>query len=112
MNNLLDSPAIEVKDAVPSFSRLYSGDNSISLCEVVGEGRFGGDLCDAGWIYGRPSYLGEAGNGDDASFLPSVVVIRPIFTKERVAMLTLCLPLSDLAILQDITWSLQWFFDI
>ena len=81
MNNLLDSPRIEVKDAVLSFSRLYSGENSISLCEAVGEGRFGGDLCDAGCMHARPSSLGEAGNGDDASRLPSVVVIRPIFTK-------------------------------
>ena len=87
MNNLLESPGIEVKDAVPSFSRLYSGENSISLCEAAGEGRFGGDICDTGWIYARPSYLGEAGNGDDASVLPSVV-IRPIFTKETVT----CLP--------------------
>ena len=107
MNNLLDSPGIEVKHAVLSFSGLYSGENSISLCE----GRFGGDLCDTGWIYARPSYLGEAGNGDDASVLPPVV-IRPIFTKERATMLTLCLPLSDVAILQDINRSLQWFLDI
>ena len=109
MNNLLKSPGIKVKHAVPSLSRLASGENPISLCEAVDEGRFGGDLCDAGWIYARPSYLSEASNGDDASLL---VVIRPIFTKERVAMLTLCLPLSDLAILQDIAWSLQWFLDI
>ena len=58
------------------------------------------------WMYG------EACNGDDASLLPSVVVIRPIFTKERVVMLTLCLPLSDVMILQDIDRSLQWFLDI
>ena len=79
MNNLLDSPGMKGKDAVPSFSRLYSGENSISLCEAVG----GGGLCDAGWIYTRRSYLGEVGNDDDASVLPSVVVIRPIFTKEE-----------------------------
>ena len=81
MNNLLDSPGIEVKDAVLSFSRLYSSENSISLCEAVDERRFGGDLCDGGCTYARPSYLGEAGNGDDVSVLPPVVVIRPIFTK-------------------------------
>ena len=109
LNNLLDSPRIEVKVAVLSFSRVYSGENSISLYEGVGEGRFGGDLCDAGWMYARPSYLDEAGNGDDTS---SVVVLRPIFTKERVTMLTLCLPLFDIAILQDIDRSFQWFLDI
>jgi hypothetical protein len=112
VNNLLDSPGIEVRDAVLSFSRLYSGENSMSLCEAVGEGRFDGDLCSAGWMYARSSYSGEVGNGDDASLLPSVVVVRPIFTKERKAMLTLCLPLSDVAILHDIDWSLQWFLEI
>ena len=81
------------------------------LCEAVGEGRFGGDLCDAGWMYARPSYLGEVGNNDDGSVLPCVVVIRPIVTKERVVMLTLCLSLSDVRILQDIDRSLQ-FLDI
>jgi len=112
VNNLLDSPGIEVKDAVLSLSRPYSGENSVSLCEAVGEGRFGGDLYDAEWMYARSSYLGEVGNGDDASLLPSVVVIRSIFTKERMAMLTLCLPLSDVVILHDIYRSLQWFLDI
>ena len=112
MNNLLDSPEIEVKDAVPSFSRLYSGENSISLCKAVGEGRFGGDFCDSGWIYARPSYFGEVGNDDDASVLPSVVVVRLIFSKERMVMLTLCLPLSDVAVLQNIYRCLQWFLDI
>lgn len=62
-------------------------------------------------MYARSSYLGEVGNGDDAS-LPSVVVIRPIFTKERMAMLTLCVPPSDVAILHDIDRSLQWFLEI
>ena len=73
--NLLNSPGIEVKDAVLSSSRLCSG------------------------VSARSSYLGEVGNGDDTPLLPSVVVISPIFTKERKAMLTLCLPLSDVAIL-------------
>ena len=72
---------IEVKDTVLSSSRLYSG------------------------VYVSSSYLGEVGNGDDTFLLPSVIVIRPIFTKERVAMLTLCLPLSDVAILNDIRQS-------
>ena len=72
MNNLLDSPGIEVKEAVLSFSRLYSG------------------------VYAWSSYLGEVGNGDDTSLLPSVVVIRPISMKERMAML---LPLSGIAIM-------------
>ena len=76
MHDLLDSPGI--KDAVLSFSRLYSG------------------------VSARPSYLGEVDNGDNTSLLPSVVAMRPIFTKERMAMLTLCLPLSDVAILYDI----------
>ena len=75
MKNLLNSPGIEVKDAVLSSSRLCSG------------------------VSARSSYLGEVGNGDDTPLLPSVVVISPIFTKERKAMLTLCLPLSDVAIL-------------
>ena len=52
------------------------------------------------------------GNSDEAALLPFVVVIRPIFAKERLAMLTLCLPLSDVAILHDIDRSLQWFPDI
>ena len=72
---------IEVKDAVLSSSRLYSG------------------------VYAWSSYLGEVGNGDDTFLLPSVVVIRPIFMKERIAMLTLCLPLSDVAILHSIRHS-------
>ena len=53
-------------------------------------------------VYASSSYLGEVGNGDDMSLLPSVVVIRPISTKERKAMLTLCLPLPDVAILHGI----------
>ena len=65
---MLDSPGIEAKDAVLSFSQLYSG------------------------VYAWSSYLGDVG-GDDRSLLPSVVVIRPIFTKERMTILTLCLPL-------------------
>ena len=112
MNNLLDSPGIGVRDAVLLFARLYSGEISTSLCEAVVEERFGGDLCGAGWMYERLSYLGEDGNGDDASLLPSVVVIRPIFTKDRVAMLTLCLPLPNVAILQDIDRCFQWFLNI
>ena len=44
----------------------------------------------------------EVGNGDDTVLLPSVVGIRLIFTKERIAMLTLCLLLSDVAILHSI----------
>ena len=75
MKNSLNSPGIEVKDAVMSFSWLYSGVSARSL------------------------YLGEVGNGDDTSLLPFVVVIRPIFAKERMAMFTSCLPLSDIAIL-------------
>ena len=76
MHNLLDSHRI--KDAVQSFSRLYSG------------------------VSARPSYLGEVDNGGNTSLLPSVVVMRPTLTNERMAMLTLCLPLSDVAILYDI----------
>ena len=103
MHNLLDSPGIEVEDGVLSFSRLYSGENFISVYEAVSEGRLGGDLCSAEWMYALSSYLGKVvGNGDGTFLLPSVVVIRPIFTKERMGMLTLCLPLSDVAILQDI----------
>ena len=76
MHNLLDSPGI--KDAVLSFPRLYSS------------------------VSARSSYLDEVGNGDETSFLPSVVVIRPIFTKGRMEMLTLCPPLSNVEILHDI----------
>ena len=69
MHNLLDSTGIQVKDAV---LRLHSG------------------------VYAWSSYLGEVGNGDDTSLLPSVVGMRPISTKERKAMLTLCPPLPTL----------------
>ena len=73
------------------------------LCVAVGEVQLGGDLCSAEWMYALSSYLGKVvGNGDGTFLLPSVVVIRPIFTKERMGMLTLCPPLSDVAILQDI----------
>ena len=102
MHNLPDSPGIEVEDAVLSFSPLYSGENSISVCEAVGEGQLGGDLCSAEWMYALSSYLGKIRNSDGTCLLPSVVVVRPIFTKKTMGMLTLCLSLSDVAILHDI----------